>query len=185
MALLNTRAKFRHGRALILLLCLSLGSCPARATGISAGTPFPKVTLLDAAGQRSSLELPRPGVALIQVWATWCAPCHESIPTLLRSLGSDPDVSKVKIILWNIDSDTARARAFLEERVGDLTKVELRFDPGGEQFLRLAAPGMPVIFIVADGVVRAAFSGYQPGTAAEVMPALKQALEQAAGIPSR
>ena len=61
-------------------------NAPARACLAVPSAPAPRLTLdmLEPDGRKVTLasQLDRP--ALVHLWATWCAPCMEEIPSLLR-----------------------------------------------------------------------------------------------------
>jgi thiol-disulfide isomerase/thioredoxin len=44
--------------------------------------PAPELTLMDLQGRARSLADYRGQVVLINLWATWCPPCKEEMPTL-------------------------------------------------------------------------------------------------------
>ena len=49
---------------------------------IKINAPAPKLTLSDTQGVSHSLADYRGQVLLVNLWATWCAPCKEEMPTL-------------------------------------------------------------------------------------------------------
>ncbi|NQD96442.1 TlpA family protein disulfide reductase, partial [Pseudomonas sp. CrR25] len=49
--------------------------------------PMPEVTFVDGLGARQSLTDFQGKVVLLNVWATWCSPCREEMPTLDRLQG--------------------------------------------------------------------------------------------------
>lgn len=46
--------------------------------------PAPELNLLDLSGRQVSLSDYRGSVVLVNLWATWCPPCREEMPTLLE-----------------------------------------------------------------------------------------------------
>jgi thiol-disulfide isomerase/thioredoxin len=50
------------------------------------GTPIPDVKILDAMGEESTLRYQSDGRAmLLNLWASWCAPCVKELPTLEKA----------------------------------------------------------------------------------------------------
>jgi cytochrome c biogenesis protein CcmG/thiol:disulfide interchange protein DsbE len=62
-------------------LCL-LGSWPARATSLKVGLPAPDFQVETFDGHHMRLSDFKGQVVILNLWATWCAPCRKELPTL-------------------------------------------------------------------------------------------------------
>ncbi len=74
----------------------------------AAPLTIPQFAFEDAAGQRRSLADFRSRYVLLNVWATWCAPCREEMPALARlqrKLGGP----QFEVLALSIDSGGAPA----------------------------------------------------------------------------
>jgi len=154
---------------------------PAVAAELAVGQPFPRVELQDAQGRSVSAGVGEAGIAVVEVWATWCQLCHEALPALLRTV-QECGQGRVRLVLWNIDVDVERARRFLAERLVSPEFVVLRFDPGGRQFSRIGAPEMPVTTIVANGLAQAVFGGYSSQTEDEIRSILRRVVRETGAL---
>ena len=89
------------------------------------GQPFPEVTFLDEEDQPMGYEPLRGVPTLVNLWATWCAPCIKELPTL-EKLSKDKQ-SGVYVATVNQDmAPRASVEAFLEKHKLD---VPLYRDP--------------------------------------------------------
>ncbi len=101
-----------------------------------------KKTVADYGGQ----------VILLNLWATWCAPCRKEMPALDRlqeNLGGE----RFSVVAVNIDRrKTARAKAFLTEN--SITRLGFNADPTTKIFETLKqrgrAFGMPTTMLIDD-----------------------------------
>ncbi|HET7717574.1 MAG TPA: TlpA disulfide reductase family protein [Bauldia sp.] len=91
-------------------------------------------------------------VSLINIWATWCVPCREEMPTLDR-LEMELGGEDFAVIPINIDLNaTERAKAFLEE-IG-VASLPFYSDPSGRLFQDLKRRGLAIglpTTILVDG----------------------------------
>lgn len=127
------------------LLLFGLGQNPNEVPSalINRTMPeFSKPDLFDAAKIVSSEQL-KGGIFLVNVWATWCAPCHIEHPYLLEISEREKDVTFVGV---NYKDDGDDAREFLEER-GNPFKISLA-DLDGRLGIALGVTGAPETFLV-------------------------------------
>ncbi len=77
--------------------------------------PAPATVFLDAEGKQTSLAAFKGKVAVVNVWATWCAPCVIEMPTLaaLQRAYADTDLVVAPI---SVDRDAAKAKAFIDKQ---------------------------------------------------------------------
>jgi cytochrome c biogenesis protein CcmG, thiol:disulfide interchange protein DsbE len=105
-----------------------------------------------------SLEKERGSVVLLDVWATWCEPCRDSLP-LYHDLQKEFGARGLKVYAMNVDADTTQIPKFLEE-----TKVVLPvlLDPNAAVAeAKLKVRMMPTAFLIdRKGVVRYIHEGF-------------------------
>jgi thiol-disulfide isomerase/thioredoxin len=121
---------------------------PALGVWQPAGAPGAPVALefVDGAGAPRSLADWRGRVVLVNLWATWCAPCVEEMPALDRIAarlgGADFDVVAIAVDRQG----AAVVRPFME-KLG-LSRLALPLDPTNAVVRALAAPGLPVSVVL-------------------------------------
>ena len=99
---------------------------------------------------------------LLNLWATWCAPCRAEMPTLDR-LQADKGGPGFEVVAVNVDTARLEKRAAFLDSVGAKTLVRYS-DSSGDAFetLRKAgrALGLPVTLVIdKDGCELAAVEG--------------------------
>lgn len=112
--------------------------------------PLPEFAFLDGAGAERSLADWRGRVVLLNLWATWCAPCRKEMPALDRlqqALGSE----RFEVVALSVDRGGAEAsRKFLDQI--DVKALGLYIDPTTKATSHLKAVGLPVTLLIdAEG----------------------------------
>jgi thiol-disulfide isomerase/thioredoxin len=106
--------------AAALALTLLLGSCEKVAQKAPAGrtaTGAPTVAPADAPAVLAAVRAPGAKAVVLNVWATWCEPCREEFPDLVR-LGHEYGGRGVRLVLVSGDFDSERPAVtqFLNEQ---------------------------------------------------------------------
>lgn len=100
----------------------------------------------DANGQPTDMAAFRGRVVLLNIWATWCAPCREELPTL-DALQAQLGGPGFEVVALSIDQQgLAVARPFLE-RIG-ATHLKAYADTYGEATARYSATGVPLVLVI-------------------------------------
>ena len=115
---------------------------------VSRKTPeaLPDIAFQNAAGDRLTLSSFKGRVVLLNLWATWCAPCKEEMPSLDRlqkALGSDT----FEVVALSLDRQgTEASRKFLADVKA--TNLKLYADPTAKQGTALKLIGMPTTILI-------------------------------------
>ncbi|MDR3506838.1 MAG: TlpA disulfide reductase family protein [Caulobacteraceae bacterium] len=81
----------------------------ARLEIAANGAPAPDVPVLDASGKTVKLTDLKAPVVVLNLWATWCAPCREEMPALARLQAAYP--GRILVVPVSMDKDTDREKA--------------------------------------------------------------------------
>ena len=108
--------------------------------------PVPELTFLDGDGNEVTLAEFRGEVVVLNLWATWCAPCRREMPSLDRLQAKYGD-DGLEVIALSLDrGDIAKVRAFFDELA--ISSLALYQDPKGRVGRELAAPGLPTTVVI-------------------------------------
>ena len=108
--------------------------------------PVPSLEMQDANGQRRKLDDFRGKVVLLNIWATWCAPCREEMPALDR-LQAELGGPAFQVVALSVDQQGADiAQRFFREN--GVKSLDFYIDPSARAAFRLDAPGLPVSLLL-------------------------------------
>lgn len=84
--------------------------------GQGQGEPAPDAPFLDGAGKTVTLADFKGQVVVLNLWATWCAPCRKEMPTL-AALQTAMAGKPVKVVAVSVDSASAgdKPKAFIAQ----------------------------------------------------------------------
>jgi len=108
--------------------------------------PAPEVPVQTPDGGTVRLDEFAGKVVVLNVWATWCAPCVEEMPTLEAlhtETGEDVHVMAVSQDRGGMDA----VGPFLDNRV-DVPELPIYLDPDGELASALDVRAMPTTFVL-------------------------------------
>ena len=114
---------------------------PATARGEPVALDF-----LDGAGVARSLADWRGRVVLVNVWATWCAPCVEEMPALDR-IAARLGGAEFDVVAISVDRQGASVVLPFLGKLG-LSRLEPYLDPSNAAVRVLGAPGLPVSVVL-------------------------------------
>lgn len=112
--------------------------------------PVGEFTFLNAVGAPLGIKDWKGRVVLLNLWATWCAPCRKEMPgldKLQKELGSD----KFEVVALSVDrAGLEGARKFLDSI--KIQNLKLYADPSTRSGSALKAVGMPTTLLIdAEG----------------------------------
>ena len=149
--------------------------------GITLGLPGAEIgqdlskLALPLRPEPSRVESFRGKVIYLDVWATWCPPCHKSMAWMT-------DVQKrlgdrgLTVIAVSIDQKADKLAAFI-----DLHKpgIILGHDPAADIAKSLSAKAMPTAFLIdRKGRLRAVHQGFRSADAPELEAKIEELLKE-------
>ncbi len=110
-----------------------------------APPPMPARALRDAAGNETTLAAYRGQVVVLNLWATWCAPCMEEMPSL--AVLQRNFEGRIAVVPISVDSEGERDKAISELRRLSGGSLPFLQDMTRGVLFDVQAAGMPVTII--------------------------------------
>jgi thiol-disulfide isomerase/thioredoxin len=137
-----------------LLLVAALSALPA-STFAAEGFDFkrspertavPQIKYLDESGNETDLVALQGRIVVLNLWATWCAPCKEEMPSLDRLQARYPK-DDVTVLALSVDrAAPERVRRFLDDV--QVTNLVVGRDPTVKAARTLKVPGLPATLVI-------------------------------------
>lgn len=138
--------------------------------------PAPDYTFYDSEGRATKIADLKGKVVVMNIWATWCAPCVTEMPTLAKLQAAYAD-KPVEVVTVSIDSESsaAKARLFIAQH----SPLKFYHDREMKLPFKLSppAPGAPTTVIYGkDGLEVARVAGEADWSGAEARALVDKAL---------
>ena len=108
------------------------------------GTPLPQITVQDAAGQSLAMSGLKGKPTLVNLWATWCAPCVVELPTL-NTLAGRADLNLAVVTVSQDMTNTEKVQPFLDQR--GLAQLPAWLDPKGDLAAHYGVQTLPATIL--------------------------------------
>ena len=158
----------------------STETAPLPAAGtVPAGKMAADFTLKDLRGDQISLASLRGKVVFLNIWATWCPPCREEMPSI-ESLYKDFKGNKDFVVLAvSQDTDGSLVQPFVKKNHLQFTVL---LDPRNEVGERYDVNGIPETFIIGrNGRIVAHHVGPYDWANADIRDALQELIKSKQG----
>ncbi|TIO53554.1 MAG: TlpA family protein disulfide reductase [Mesorhizobium sp.] len=131
---------------LAALLPAAAAEAPQNFAVLDTPAALPEIGFADAAGQPKTLSDYSSKVVLLNIWATWCAPCRKEMPTLdrLQAKLGGPDFEIVALSMDRKGPDAVK-KFYAETGV---THLALNIDTSAKAMFTLGAVGLPMTLLI-------------------------------------
>jgi thiol-disulfide isomerase/thioredoxin len=147
----------------ILIASLLLIGCERGDHPDNIGKPAPEFAISDGV-QSVDLAKLRGKVVVLNLWASWCPPCVEELPSLLAMQHQLPGIAVVAV---SIDQDDAVYRNFLLKHHVDLVAVR---DESQRINALYGTVQIPETYVIdRQGILRRKFVSSQDWTSPEIV----------------
>lgn len=98
--------------AVMIAACAERG---ALTDHLTTGETFPVLSVNDLEGKAAAWSAESGKLTVLNVWATWCAPCRKELPSLQR-LSQDLDAQRFRVVGLSLDDDAHDVREYLIDK---------------------------------------------------------------------
>ncbi len=137
------------------------------------GDELPPFTLADPQGQQLRMPGLKGKPVLVNLWATWCAPCIAELPTL-NALAGRADTGLTVLTISQDMGDAAKVEAFLKQR--GFAQLPAWLDPKGDLAFHYGVQTLPATILYdAEGREVWRYTGGKDWAGAEAAKLLAEA----------
>ncbi|ATX80962.1 Thiol-disulfide isomerase or thioredoxin [Mariprofundus ferrinatatus] len=171
--MMNHRFRFRMNGLLLLAVILGLSACSEEAVPTAKkGERLPSFTMQSISGEMvESSKLFAGKVVVLNLWATWCPPCRDEMPDLVKLSKLLPS-DKFMVAGLSVDSSLDTVKTFVQEQQ---VTFPMYWDQGGSSIAMpiFRSRAFPETFVLnAEGVVVEMVAGAFPWGSPEVVDIL-------------
>ena len=159
----------------LVTAAMQAGSQPNGSGSPLVGQPAPEVSLMLLDGTPFKLSESKGKIVVLDFWATWCAPCMQTMPLVEKAIAEfDPD--DVQLISINLQESVEQIRPVLERKEMNIT---VALDIDGVAASRYEAKAIPQLVVVdQDGTVESLFIGGGSGVVEQMTEAIQALLTE-------
>ena len=140
--------------------------------------PAPELSFQDLEGKSASLADFKGKLLVLNLWATWCGPCLEEMPSLEQLQVNLPD--KLVVVAVSEDRGGAKIVQPFLDKLG-LKKVKIYLDPKSDVGHAFEVRGLPTSIVIGgDGKVLGRVEGAAEWDSVEMYGVLKPLLPKGA-----
>ena len=177
----NSLAKLPDSAAYQIGSALTAPKALASFSEFKYAQKLPKLELYTLEGFPVNLSDYKGQVLILNVWASWCAPCIQEIPALIKLQGELKNMP-VKVMGVSVDEKPGRIPATLKRM--KLQAFQTWADPTQEVAKFLPLSVVPTNYVLdGDGNLVGMITGYVNWDDKEVMPFLKKLADKYANPP--
>jgi peroxiredoxin len=155
-----------------------------RLNPVEPGSPAPEFSVFDLQGIPHALREYRGKVVLLNIWATWCVPCKEEMPSMQRLYEAirDDDFEVLAVSVDQPSGDHEPTNPLGGRLLAFTDSLGLTFpilhDPSGEISDAYQTTGVPESFVLSrDGIIFRKITGPTAWDAAQNVEFIRRLLE--------
>ena len=140
------------------------------------GKPVPEFSFVDLDGKAITPKSLAGKIAVLELWATTCLPCRDSLPEVQEIYKEFKGSDKVTFLAVSVDEPSVDNKKLQETFAQWKIDIPIARDPQNTR-QAMQVLGVPTSLLLgADGVVHHFLSGGQPGASVELAGKLKRLL---------
>jgi peroxiredoxin len=161
------------------IIGVSEGPTSHLAPTVAAGRLAPDFKLVSLDGQAASLSAMRGKVVFLNLWATWCPPCREEMPSIQALSRHFQKDTGFVVLTVSEDSDPSRVAPFIKRNNFDFRVL---LDPRNRVAEAYNVSGLPESFVIGrDGRIVAHHVGPYDWSNPDIREALQDLIKAKAG----